>query len=88
MSRARSRKTASFFASSFQQILSSNSLPEQKAKDLITASLKHGGMDNATAIVIAFGKLPEITPDVSREEAETPMTPDGEEEDDVTPPTE
>ena len=74
--------------SEIKQILSSNSLPEQKAKDLITASLKHGGMDNATAIVIAFGKLPEITPDVSREEAETPMTPDGEEEDDVTPPTE
>ena len=71
-----------------KQILSSSSAPEQKAKDLIAASLKHGGMDNATAIVIAFGKLPEITPDVSREEAETPMVPDGEEEDDVTPPTE
>ena len=63
-------------------------MPEQKARDLIDASLKHGGIDNATAIVIAFGKLPEITPDVSREEADTPDPPDGEEDDDVTPPTE
>ncbi len=72
-----------------KQILSSGSTPEQKARDLIDASLKHGGIDNATAIVIAFGKLPEITPDVSREEAETPAQPDEEEDDnDVTPPTE
>ncbi len=71
-----------------KQILSSSSAPEQKAKDLIAASLKHGGTDNATAIVIAFGELPEITPDVSREEADTPDPPDGEEDDDVTPPTE
>ncbi len=71
-----------------KQILSSNGVPEQKAKELIAASLKHGGADNATAIVIAFGKLPEITPDVSREEAETPVHSDEEEEDDVTPPTE
>ena len=71
-----------------KQILSSSSAPEQKAKDLIAASLKHGGTDNATAIVIAFGELPEITPDVREEEAETPDPPDGEEVDDVTPPTE
>ncbi len=71
-----------------QRILSSASTPEQKAEELIAASLEHGGIDNATAIVIAFGKLPEITPDVSREEAETPAPPDEEEENDVTPPTE
>lgn len=71
-----------------KQILSSSSAPEQKAEDLIAASLKHGGDDNATAIVIAFGELPEITPDVSREEAETPARSDEEEDDDVTPPTE
>ena len=71
-----------------KQILSSATAPGQKAEELIAASLKHGGIDNATAIVIAFGQLPEITPDVREEEAETPDPPDGEEVDDVTPPTE
>ena len=75
--------------SEIKQIVSSSAEPEQKAKDLIAASLDHGGIDNATAVVIAFGEIPEITPDISREEAETPAPPDEEEEnDDVTPPTE
>ncbi len=71
------------------QILMSGSSPEEKACSLVDTALKHGGPDNATAVVIAFDTLPEITPDVLQEEAECPDRPGSAKEDeDVTPPTE
>ena len=59
-----------------------------KARQLVEATLKHGGVDNATAIVLEFGTLPEISDAVRREESECPECPLEEDGDDVTPPTE
>ena len=71
-----------------REILASAAPAGEKAKALVAASLKHGGVDNATALVIEFGELPEITDAVRREEAECPEIADEEVADDgVTPPT-
>ena len=71
-----------------KQILTTGSSPEEKARALVDAALKHGGPDNATAVVVTFDSLPEITPEVRREEEECPDFPkNGKEEEDVTPPT-
>ena len=48
----------------------------QKAKELVDASDRHGGRDNATAVVISFSELPEITPEIRQEEADCPDFPD------------
>ena len=70
-------------------ILGSGVSAEEKAKALVAASLKHGGVDNATAVVIEFGELAKVTDEVRREEAECPDVPEEEGTDDgVTPPTE
>ena len=63
---------------------------EDRAKALVDASLKAGGVDNATALVIAFGAIPEASPDVRQEEAACPDRAEWENEgdSDVTPPTE
>ena len=72
-----------------REILSSGAPTGEKAKALVASSLKHGGIDNATAIVVEFGELPEITEEVRREEAECPEVSeeDGTDDDGVTPPT-
>lgn len=62
--------------------------PREKADALVEASLRHGGNDNATALVVEFGTIPAVTDDVLREEASCPDRPEGEEEDHATPPTE
>ena len=59
-----------------------------KARQLVEATLEHGGVDNATAIVVELGTLPEVSDAVRREEAECPGVPAEEDVDDVTPPTE
>jgi len=75
--------------SGMKEILSSADGADGKARALVAASLKYGGADNATAIVIEFGELPEITGEIRREEAECRDMPEEEESDDaVTPPTE
>ncbi len=69
-------------------ILGSAASAGEKAKELVAASLRHGGIDNATAVVVEFGELPEISDAVRREEAECPERLEEEETDDgVTPPT-
>ena len=74
--------------SEIKLILASDSSAEEKARSLVDAALDHGGPDNATAVVVTFDSLPEITPEVRREEAECPDFPkSGKEEEDVTPPT-
>lgn len=62
--------------------------PAAKGHALVEASLEAGGVDNATAIVLEFGAIPEITPDVAEEEAQCPDTPEEGGGDDATPPTE
>ena len=60
-----------------------------RAQMLVQASLKYGGLDNATAVVVAIGPLPEITEEVLAEQAACPELPDDDEEErDVTPATE
>ena len=71
-----------------EAILSSPADSGEKAKSLVAASLKHGGIDNATAVVIEFGKLAEITEAVRREAAECPdLSEEDGADDGVTPPT-
>lgn len=71
-----------------KQILTSGLSAEKKACALVDTALNHGGPDNATAVVAAFDSLPEITPDIRREEMECPDSPAfGKENEDVTPPT-
>ena len=71
-----------------KQVLTTGLPAEEKAAALVKAALVHGGLDNATAVVAAFGPLPEITPDVRQEELECPDVPVfGKENEDVTPPT-
>ena len=69
-------------------IMCSGADAEAKARQLVEATLKHGGDDNATAIVLEIGSLPEISDAVRREEAECPELAAEEDDDDVTPPTE
>ena len=71
-----------------KRILESTESPETKVHALVEASLKAGGADNATAIVLEFATIPEITPDVAAEEAKCPDEPEDEGGDDATPPTE
>ena len=63
---------------------------EARATALVDASLKAGGVDNATALVIAFGAIPDASPEVRAEEAACPDRAEWENEgdSDVTPPTE
>ena len=69
-------------------ILTGGTSAEEKARALVDAALNHGGPDNATAVVLTFDSLPEITPDVRLEEEECPDFPKiKKEEEDVTPPT-
>ena len=75
--------------SEIREILNSAAPSGEKAKALVASSLKHGGIDNATAIVVEFETLPEVTEEVRREEAECPEISEEDETDDgVTPPTE
>ena len=75
--------------SEMKEILMSDRSAEQKARDLVQTALKHGGPDNATAVVVAFDSLPEITPDVLQEEQTCPdLSASGKDDNDVTPPTE
>lgn len=71
-----------------KRILGSAGSPATRGHALVEASLKAGGVDNATAIVLEFGTIPEITPDVVEEEAKCPDEPEEGGGDDVTPPTE
>ena len=71
-----------------REIMASGFPSSQKAQNLVDASLRHGGKDNATAVVISFGTLPNLSPEVLKEEKECPDFPDSEEVDHVTPPTE
>ena len=74
--------------SEIKRILESAGSPAARARALIEASLKAGGVDNATAIVLEFDSIPEVTPDVAEEEAKCPDEPEEEGGDDATPPTE
>lgn len=71
-----------------KRILESAESPATRANALVEASLKAGGVDNATAIVLEFDTIPEITPDVMAEEEQCPDDPEEGGEDDATPPTE
>ena len=75
-----------------KRILSSGSAPGEIADSLVRSSLDCGGADNATAVVVSLGTLPEITADVREEEAAAPVRAAWEEGNDaadaVTPPTE
>lgn len=74
--------------SEIKLILARDSSAEEKARSLVDAALDHGGPDNATAVVVTFDSLPEITPEVRSEEKACPDFPKhGKEDDDVTPPT-
>ena len=59
-----------------QEIMESDISASQKAKDLVDASDRHGGRDNATAVVVSFSELPEITPEIRKEEADCPDFPE------------
>ena len=69
------------------EILNSAATAGEKAKALVASSLRHGGIDNATAVVLEFGELAEITDAVRREAAECPELPEEGTDDGVTPPT-
>lgn len=71
-----------------KRILESAENPTDKGHALIEASLQAGGVDNATAIVLEFDTIPDITPDVAEEEAKCPDEPEEGDGDDATPPTE
>lgn len=73
-----------------RKILARNISAEDRAKALVEASLKAGGIDNATAVVIAFDTIPKPTPDIREEEDACPDRAEWENEgdDDATPPTE
>ena len=70
------------------EIVNGSGSAEDKARKLVEATLTHGGVDNATAVVLEFGALPEIRDAVRREEAECPDLPEDDGGEDVTPPTE
>lgn len=74
--------------SEIRKIFLAGGSPCEKAEALVDASLRHGGSDNATALVLDFGTLPPVTGDVLREEEECPDEPETEEVDRATPPTE
>lgn len=69
-------------------IMNGSGSAEAKARKLVEATLTHGGVDNATAVVVEFGALPGISDAVRREEAECPEPPPDDGGEDVTPPTE
>ena len=71
-----------------KRILERAETPAARGHALIEASLKAGGVDNATAIVLEFDTIPEVTPDVAEEEAKCPDEPGEGVGDDATPPTE
>lgn len=71
-----------------KRILESAGSPADKVHALVEASLKAGGVDNATAIVLEFDTIPGITPDVAEEEENCPDEPEEGGGDDATPPTE
>ena len=72
-----------------RKILMRDEPAEARAKALVDLSLEKGGVDNATAVVVAFDRIPEASPDVRQEEASLPERAEWEnEENDVTPPTE
>ena len=71
-----------------KRILGSAESPAARSRALVEASLQAGGADNATAIVLEFDAIPEITPDVAQEEAACPEEPEEGAGDDATPPTE
>ena len=58
-----------------QEIMESDISASRKAKELVDAADRHGGRDNATAVVISFSELPEITPEIRQEEADCPDFP-------------
>ncbi len=72
-----------------KRILNSKDSAEAKAAALVDRSLKYGGDDNATAIVLQLASFPEITLDIREEETNCPNTPElwKEDDDHVTPPT-
>ena len=71
-----------------KRILGSTETPTARSHALVEASLKAGGVDNATAIVLEIDAIPEITSDVAEEEAKCPEEPAEGSGDDATPPTE
>lgn len=75
-------------APEIKRILEGAETPAARGGTLIEASLKGGGVDNATAIVLEFDSIPEVTPDVVEEEAQCPEESEEGGGDDVTPPTE
>ena len=58
------------------KIMDSDLSAAQKAKELVDASDRHGGRDNATAVVVSFSELPEITQEIRQEEMDCPDFPD------------
>ena len=72
--------------------LDSGASPSEIAETLVKRSLDCGGVDNATAVVVSLGQLPEISQDVLEEKKSTPPRAAWEEgndaDDAVTPPTE
>ena len=73
-----------------RRILAQEIPAAERARELVDASLRCGGADNATALVVVFGRIPEATPDVAAEAASCPEHANWEQEvdNDVTPPTE
>ncbi|MBQ7207247.1 MAG: serine/threonine-protein phosphatase [Lentisphaeria bacterium] len=75
-----------------KQVLGSGAPPAELAETLVKKSLDCGGVDNATAVVVSLGRLPEISEDVLKEKESTPSRAAWEEgndaDDAVTPPTE
>jgi protein phosphatase len=75
--------------SEIRKILMRDESAEARAKALVDLSLEKGGVDNATAVVVAFDRIPEASSDVRQEEAGVPEHAEWENEgNDVTPPTE
>ena len=58
-----------------REIMEADISASRKAKELVDAADRHGGRDNATAVVVSFSELPEITPEIRQEEADCPDFP-------------
>ena len=58
-----------------REIMEADISASRKAEELVDAADRHGGRDNATAVVISFSELPEITPEIRQEEADCPDFP-------------
>ena len=79
--------------SGLKQVMSSGAPPGEIAEALVQESLRCGGDDNATAVVVVLGhRLPKVTADVREEEAaasaRVPWEKENDAENTVTPPTE